>query len=197
MRAPHPRKPPSGSCDRRSLRVTFHSVISYEKAPLGRILRNFRLRMRTPFQGSSSGSRDQIRSLPVAMVLVLLYYILYYYYNKKKAREAEKKRGKMTSFPVTWLTSLTVTSLPVTHAQWSNPLQILLCSHIYILLIYFLYYVKLSKLKLENGRHVLCLLSGVWLVHPNCSEVEHCINFPPTLSYLYFDQHTYNNASCS
>jgi hypothetical protein len=35
-----------------------------------------------------SGSRD-LRSLPVAMVLVLLYY----YYSKKKARETEKRYG--------------------------------------------------------------------------------------------------------
>ena len=75
-----------------------------------------------PFKGTPSGS------LPVAMVLVLLYYILFYYYSKKKARETQKYRGKMTSRSVTsfsgmWLTSLTVTSLVVTHAQWSDPLR--------------------------------------------------------------------------
>jgi heme/copper-type cytochrome/quinol oxidase subunit 2 len=62
---------------------------------------------RPPFQGSSSGSRDQIRSLPVAMVLVLLYYILYYYYSKKKARETEKN----ASFPVTLAIALTSSSI--------------------------------------------------------------------------------------
>ena len=59
---------------------------SGEKAPLGRILRNLWLRMRTP-KGTPKSSRD-LMSLPVAMVLVLLYYILYYYYSKlKKGRE--------------------------------------------------------------------------------------------------------------
>ena len=38
---------PSGS-----LRVTFHNVISGQKGPLGLILRNFRLCMRTPLPGS-------------------------------------------------------------------------------------------------------------------------------------------------
>jgi hypothetical protein len=40
--------------------VTFDEVTSGEKAPLGRILRNFRLRMRVPhpYKGTSSGSRD-------------------------------------------------------------------------------------------------------------------------------------------
>jgi hypothetical protein len=63
------------------LRVTFDDVTSSEKAPLGQILRNFPLRMRTP--STPSGSRDlrDLRSLPVVMVLVLLYYILYYYYS--------------------------------------------------------------------------------------------------------------------
>jgi hypothetical protein len=50
--------------------VTFHNVTSGQKSPLGRALRNLRLRMRTP-NGTPKGS------LPVAMVLVLLYYILY------------------------------------------------------------------------------------------------------------------------
>jgi hypothetical protein len=58
-------------------------VISGQKAPLG--LHNFRLRMCT-HKGTPKGSRD-LRSLPIAMVLVLLYYILYYYYSKTKTRE--------------------------------------------------------------------------------------------------------------
>jgi hypothetical protein len=41
-----PKGTPKGSRDLGSLRVTFHNVISGQKAPLGRILRNFRLRMR-------------------------------------------------------------------------------------------------------------------------------------------------------
>ena len=74
---------------------------SGEKSPLGRILHNFRLRMCTPIpplrvtfghygvtlHNVTSGQNAPLRSLPVAMVLVLLYYILYYYYSKKKARE--------------------------------------------------------------------------------------------------------------
>ena len=52
-------------------------VISGEKAPLGRIVCHFRLRMRT-LKENPSVSRD-ILSHPVAMVLVLLYYILHYY----------------------------------------------------------------------------------------------------------------------
>jgi hypothetical protein len=48
------------------LRVTFDDVISGEKAPLGRILRNFRLRMGTPFQWNplrenSAGNREKVR----------------------------------------------------------------------------------------------------------------------------------------
>ena len=74
MRASHRRERPSGSRDLRSLRVTFHNVTYDEKAPLGRILRNLRFRMRTP-KGTPSESRD-LRSLPVAIVL---YYILYLY----------------------------------------------------------------------------------------------------------------------
>ena len=57
--------------------TTFDNVTTCQKAPLGRILRNFQLRMRT-YKGTTSGSRD-LRSLPLAMVLVLLYYIVYYY----------------------------------------------------------------------------------------------------------------------
>ena len=75
--------------------LTFHNVTSGQKAPLGRILRNFWLRMRTP-KGTPKESRD-LWSLPVAMVLVLLYY-LYYNYSKKKARETEK--SAVTSLPV-------------------------------------------------------------------------------------------------
>ena len=65
--------------------LTLHNVTSGQKAPLGRILRNFQLRMRTP-KGTPKGSRD-LWSLPVALVLVLPYYILYYYSKKKKTRE--------------------------------------------------------------------------------------------------------------
>jgi hypothetical protein len=60
-------------------------VIPGQKAPLGRILYNFRLHMRRP-KGIPKGSSD-LWLLPVAMLLVLLYYlynILYYYYSKKK-----------------------------------------------------------------------------------------------------------------
>jgi hypothetical protein len=45
------------SRDLRSLRVSFHNVTSGQKAPLGRILCNFRLRMRT-HKGTPSGLRD-------------------------------------------------------------------------------------------------------------------------------------------
>jgi hypothetical protein len=76
-----PRDPSSGSRDLRSLRVTFHDVTSGQKVPLGRILRNFRLRMRT-----LKGKPFAVTSHPVDMVLVLLYYILYYFYSKKKKR---------------------------------------------------------------------------------------------------------------
>jgi hypothetical protein len=43
-------------------------IISGQKAPLGRILRNFRLYMRTP-KGTPKGSRD-LRSLPVALPIL-------------------------------------------------------------------------------------------------------------------------------
>jgi hypothetical protein len=53
--------------------------------------------MRTP-EGTLKGSRD-LRSLPVAMVLVLLYYI--YYYSKKKAGHTEYTSGQKT--PLGWI----------------------------------------------------------------------------------------------
>jgi hypothetical protein len=74
-----PKGTTKGSRDHRSLRLTFHNVTSSQNAPLGRILRNFRLRMRTPFH--PFWVMWPFRSLPVAMVLVLLYYMLYYYYS--------------------------------------------------------------------------------------------------------------------
>ena len=52
----HPGPLPITRLPGESLRVTFDDVISDEKAPLGQILRNFWLRMRTPFQGSPPGS---------------------------------------------------------------------------------------------------------------------------------------------
>ena len=90
---------PKGSRDRRSLQVTFHNVTSGQKTPLGRILRNFWLCMRTP-KGTPKGSRD-ILSLPVAIVLVLLYYILYYYYSSStKCTGCACRSGPVTSLPV-------------------------------------------------------------------------------------------------
>jgi hypothetical protein len=47
-------------------------------------------------RGHPSGSRD-LRSLPVAMVLVLLYYILYDYYSKNKTRETVVHAHAITS----------------------------------------------------------------------------------------------------
>jgi len=61
---------------REALRVTFDDVTSGEKVPIGRILRNFRLRMRAPhLREPPLGSRD-LRSLPVVMVLVLHFVLL-------------------------------------------------------------------------------------------------------------------------
>ena len=77
--------------------MTFDDVISGQKAPLGWILRNIWLRMRT-LKGAMTASRD-LRSLPVAMILLLLYYILYYYYSKKKTRE--KLGHAQNTLPVT------------------------------------------------------------------------------------------------
>ena len=74
--------------------VTFHIVTSGQNVPLGWILRNFRLRMRTP-NGNPKGS------LPVAMLLVLQCVLVYY---KKK-----KKRGKIRACAE----HTSVTSLPV------------------------------------------------------------------------------------
>ena len=69
----------------RSLRVTFHNVTSGQKAPLWRILCNFRLRLRAHKRtlfGTPKGTPFGVSwPLLVAMVLVLLYYILYYYYS--------------------------------------------------------------------------------------------------------------------
>ena len=79
----------------------------------GRILCNFRLRMRTP-EGTPKGSRD-LRSLPVAMVL---YYI--YYYSKKKTRG--KAGHAQNILPVKRPHSGGYCELPVAHAQ-----NILLC----------------------------------------------------------------------
>ena len=100
----HPREP------RRSLRVTFYNVTSGEKAPIRRILRNFRLGMPTP-KGTPRASLD-LRSLPVAMVLVLLYYTLYYYYSKKKG-------GKKPGVRKTYLRSLLVSS-PSGHVTFGH-----------------------------------------------------------------------------
>ena len=114
------------------LRVTFDDVTSSEKAPLGQILRNFPLRMRTP--STPSGSRDlrDLRSLPVVMVLVLLYYILYYYYSSSTkctgcACTCHHFRFcggplpvmwlSVTSLPVTWITSLPVRADHVTSGR--------------------------------------------------------------------------------
>ena len=66
---------------------------------------NFRSRMRIP-NGTPKASRD-LRSLPVAMVLVLLYYNLYYYYSKKQARECVAHAQNI----------LSVTSVPVAPPQ--------------------------------------------------------------------------------
>ena len=71
---------------------------------------------------SPSGSRD-LRSLRVAMVLVLLYYILYYY-SKKKTRSlswlpvsADSGDFRSGPLPVTWFP---VTSLPVSPRSFWN-----------------------------------------------------------------------------
>jgi hypothetical protein len=69
-----------------ALRVTFDDVISGQKDPVGRILRNFRLPMRTPFQESSFGvTWPSVTS--VSHVGHAQWFILYYYYSKKKSRE--------------------------------------------------------------------------------------------------------------
>ena len=91
MRAPHPREPPSGSRDLRSLRVMFHNVTSGQNAPLERTLCNFRLGMRAPHPREppsfTSGS-------PVGHVQ---WYILYYYYSKKQTRETIAHADAITS----------------------------------------------------------------------------------------------------
>jgi hypothetical protein len=108
---------------------------SGEKAPLGRILRNFRLRIRTPipplrvtfghygvtFHNVTSGQNAPLRSLPVAMVLVLLYYILYYYYSKKKARG--KSGHAQNIIPVRMSLPVRASSGHVTsgNATWAVP----------------------------------------------------------------------------
>ena len=84
---PHPRLPVPGE----ALRVTFDDVTSSEKAPLRRILRNFRLLMRahkgTPFgvtwHSVTSGSHGTCTTV-----------LLYYYSIKKKTRwKSNKKAG--------------------------------------------------------------------------------------------------------
>ena len=123
-----------------------------KKAPLGQILRNFRLRMRTPhpvtfghygvtFHIVTSGQKTPLGrvlrssrcthtreprrgSLPVAMVLVLLYY----YYSKKKNvwihfwACAEHNSGHFRSDP---LPVTWLTSLPVKWFPVAPPPQIL------------------------------------------------------------------------
>ena len=71
--------------------VTFDDVTSYEKTPLGRILRNFRLRMRTS-KGTPSG---YLGSLPVAIVLVLLYYLYSSTIVSKNRGKPKKSAEKM------------------------------------------------------------------------------------------------------
>jgi hypothetical protein len=92
------------------------NIISGQKSPLGRILRNFRLRMRTPM-GTPNGSRD-LRSLPAIIVLVLLYYILYYYYSKKKCGgKPGMRRTYFRDFRSKCPTRAAIAQLPVTHVQ--------------------------------------------------------------------------------
>ena len=92
---PHPRLPVPGE----ALRVTFDDVTSSEKAPLRRILRNFRLLMRahkgTPFgvtwHSVTSGSHGTCTT-------VLLYY---YSIKKKRAGNRRKRRETLISGDVT------------------------------------------------------------------------------------------------
>ena len=116
----HPREPLRVTFDHYG--VMFHYVTSGQKAPLGRILCNFRLRMRT-HKGTPKGSRD-LRSLPVAMVLVLLYYIFYDCYKRGgEAGHAQNmlpvraSSGHVTSGHVTDFTFGDVTSGSTTSAN--------------------------------------------------------------------------------
>ena len=76
-----------------ALWVTFDDVISGQKAPLGWILHNVRFRMRTPFQGAPSVSRDVTFGSHVGHAQ---WYILYYY-SKKKVREPVVHADAITS----------------------------------------------------------------------------------------------------
>jgi len=135
----HPQLPVPGE----ALRVTFDDVTSGQKAPTRMDIAQLPVaHAHTSPKGIPSGSPD-LRSHPVAMVLVLLYYILYYYYSKKKwkmrkmyyyysstkctgcACARDHFRFWSGSLPDMWLTSLLVTWLPVTHdwPGWDSNLR--------------------------------------------------------------------------
>jgi hypothetical protein len=93
--------------------VTFDDITSGEKAPLGRILRTFRLRMRTPFQGNPLWLR-YLRSHPVAMPVMRNGTFCTTIVRKKRGN---RLRIGTRSLPVTWRHFrsglLPVTSIPV------------------------------------------------------------------------------------
>jgi hypothetical protein len=106
MRAPYP-------FQGKPYRVTFDDVISNQKAPLGRILRNFPLCMHTPFQGNSL--RGDVTS--GSHVGHAQWYILYYYYSKKKVREPVAHSHAITTGQGCFLSG----PLPVTSHQVAPP----------------------------------------------------------------------------
>ena len=103
MRAPHP-------FQGKPYEVSLDDDISDQKAPLGWILRNSRLRMNTPFQGNAL--RGHVTS--GSHVGHAQWYILYYYHSKKKVREPVAHSHAITSGQGCFLLGpLPVTSLPV------------------------------------------------------------------------------------
>jgi hypothetical protein len=90
--------------------VTFDYVTSGEKAALGRILRNFRLRIRTPFQGSPiCGHVIDVTS--GSHVGHAQWYNLCYYYSKKKRKKTREILVKSAGYDLLFISG---SSLPVT-----------------------------------------------------------------------------------
>jgi hypothetical protein len=132
MRAP--KGTPKGSRDMQSLRVTFHNVTSGQKAPLGRTFHNFRMRMCTP----KGTPRGHVTFGTSGSHVTCTTTIVRGEKRGKRRAWAEHTSGHSSQglfrprdvwlrhfrsgpLPVTWLTSLPVTSLSVTSLPVAPP----------------------------------------------------------------------------
>ena len=105
-------------------------IISAQKAPVGRILRNFRLHMHTR-KGTPKVSRD-LRSLPVALLVMSNdTFCTTTLVRKKHAKKSGKRRTYFRSLPV-WVSAGHVTSGSSTTSLYHK--CCLNCAHILLTL---------------------------------------------------------------